>query len=270
MSSVIFSLKSSAIAVAIASGALSTPLPPDIDSSGIPSVASGSSDVSFSDFVDELQGSDSSKSVVAPQGEIAAGIDVSSHQHMEGPVNWDDVKSGYNDFAFIKSTEGVTYKNPHNSKDVSKALSAGLTVGEYHYARPDLNDAKSEANHFLSNMSSKTTLPPVLDIEESNLEPGELVEWIDEWVTTVENSTGQQVMIYTYPNFWREKTGNSTKFSSNPLWIADYNGKSAPSSPLPGGWDDWAFWQYTDKGSSEGVAGDVDLNIFNGKISSGD
>lgn len=275
--SALLTLKSAAVATAIITSTTSgvVDAPDNGVSSNSQSSSSYSNDdgpkMSFTDLEDVIRGNndDSSKTVEAGDG-VTAGIDVASHQHVKGDIDWSTV-SAINDFTFVKATEGTSYINPKNDSDVSSALNLGMKVGEYHYAKPDSNDAKSEAEFFLDNLSDDTELPPVLDIEESSLEPSALVDWISEWVSTVEDATGKKVMIYTYPAFWRTQAGNTTKFAdTNPLWIADYNGKSAPSYPLPGGWSDWAFWQYTGQGTADGITDDVDLNVFNGSIMDGE
>ena len=47
------------------------------------------------------------------------------------------------------------------------------------------------------------------------------------------------------------------------LWLASYNGKTSPGE-LPGGWDDWTFWQYTSEGNIPGSLKGIDMNLFNG------
>ncbi len=84
------------------------------------------------------------------------------------------------------------------------------------------------------------------------------------WLSTITALTGRTPIIYTYPYFWRSAMGNNTGFTRYPLWIADYNGGSAPQTPLIGNWSSWAFWQYTDRGSIPGVSTGVDISKFSG------
>ena len=79
----------------------------------------------------------------------------------------------------------------------------------------------------------------------------------------IKELTNRNSIIYTYPTFWRQNMNNTTKFSDLPLWIADYNGKATPSS-LPGGWNDWTFWQYSSEETINGSEKPLDANIFNG------
>lgn len=189
------------------------------------------------------------------------GIDVSSHQWAEAPVSWSTVESS---FTFVKATEGTGYVNPYLYFDSISARANGHIVGSYHYARPSTSSGEDQANYYLDYLDTlpHKTLTPVLDIEvDEGLTAAELEAWIDDFVTTVQNRAGVDPIIYTYPNFWREAVGDSTEFSDLPLWIAHY-GVNFPD--VPGGWDDWDFWQSTNEGSTSGITGLVDHNVFKG------
>jgi hypothetical protein len=72
-------------------------------------------------------------------------------------------------------------------------------------------------------------------------------------------------MVYTYPYFVATALGGTSAFASYPLWIADYNGSSAPSTPLPGGWLSWTTWQYTSNAGQPGIpTGSSDMSQLNG------
>ncbi|WP_164860685.1 GH25 family lysozyme [Rhodococcus sp. X156] len=198
-----------------------------------------------------------------------SGPDVSSHQHPNGAsVDWAKVKNNGREFAFVKSTEGVGYTNPYFTKDWAAIKANGMVRGTYHYARPDRvpGSAAAQARYMVSvagTMQGAGELAPVLDLEDSGgLTPPELVAWARTWLETITSLTGRTPIIYTYPYFWRSAMANSTAFTKYPLWIADYNGASAPKTPLPGGWTSWTFWQYTDRGTIPGVSTGVDISHF--------
>lgn len=204
---------------------------------------------------------------------VLAGVDVASHQHVRSPMDISRVMNDGQDFAFVKATEGTHYINPHFRPDVIDFIKESAPVGFYHYAQPtaDPEDAREQAQFFINvtglNIGVKA-LPPVLDIEEDNgLTPSQLIAWTHAFVDEVKEATGRDVMIYTYPNFWLNKMGNTTEFSHLPLWIAHYNNQGQPGS-LPGGWESWDFWQYTSKGQLDGVEGNIDLNVFSGSSKS--
>lgn len=219
------------------------------------------------------------------------GIDVASHQHAVAPINWpvvaetEDLDEGRENtsswaispgadkaevspsFAFIKATEGTGYVSPTFADDIADAAETDLLISTYHYARPRTGeqDAARQARHYAEHLDKidGPTLPPVLDIEVSDgLSPDQLVEWTREFIDTLEELTGRETMIYTYPSFWVSHMGNSDEFSDQPLWIADYSAVGTPR--VPDGWDTWTFWQDSDNANFPGVAGPVDRNVFNG------
>ena len=78
----------------------------------------------------------------------------------------------------------------------------------------------------------------------------------------VQAATGRVPIIYTGKYFWNDNVG-SGDFAGNPLWLAAY---VSPCPSTPGAWGGWSMWQYNDNGSIPGIAGNVDVDIFNGTI----
>ena len=198
------------------------------------------------------------------------GIDISSHQHNSRSIDIPTAIDGGQEFVFVKATEGTDYVNPHFRSDVIKAMDKDVPVGFYHYAKPSnsLQDAKKQAQAFVKKTGidrGVKSLPPVLDIEEDNGVDNakDLIAWTQQFVNEVKTLTGQEVMIYTYPSFWKNEMGNTSAFNNLPLWIADYNNSTQPGS-LIGGWDDWTFWQYSSDGLIDGYHKNIDVNLFNG------
>ncbi|GHH77904.1 hydrolase [Streptomyces sulfonofaciens] len=195
-----------------------------------------------------------------------AGIDVS---HYQGSINWSSVKAAGIEFAWIKATEGTTYKDPTFNTNYLNAYNAGVIRGAYHFARPDVSDGASQANYFASSGGAwsrdNLTLPGVLDIEGScyGLSQASMRSWISAFYTTYKNRTGRDIVIYTSPSWWNSCTGSWNGMAAlTPLWVAHWTTASSPS--LPGGFGAWTVWQYTDAGAVGGVSGAVDRDRFNG------
>jgi GH25 family lysozyme M1 (1,4-beta-N-acetylmuramidase) len=202
------------------------------------------------------------------------GVDISHHQ---GLVDWRAIYGAGNRFAFIKATEGNGFVDRQFTRNYNGARQAGLFVGNYHYLSHHIN-ATQQAHHFLNITRDKNgvgNLAPVLDIEvdptgDRNARvcrhsPNYLIAHIQEWIRVVERETGRNVILYSYPSFWRENLRNTTAWSrSNPLWIAHYG---VPAPRIYGGWGTWSFWQFTSTGRVPGVAGRCDRNKWNGTLS---
>ncbi|MFL6134078.1 MAG: glycoside hydrolase family 25 protein [Nocardioidaceae bacterium] len=193
----------------------------------------------------------------------ADGVDVS---HWQGTIAWSKVDNAGIQFAFMKATEGATYTDPMLARNWAATQQVGIYRGAYHFARPSVGSAGTQARYFVSKVGSfkkPGVLPPVLDLEVTGgLGPASLRTWVSNWLTTVENLTGRRPILYFSPSFWETRLGNSTAFTRYPLWIAHYTTASAPR--VPGGWSTWTFWQRTNSGRVSGIPGDVDMNRFNG------
>lgn len=195
---------------------------------------------------------------------VPRGIDVASHQHTQGDIDWSAVASSGQKYVFVKATEGTNYVNPYYEADVRRAAEAGLYVGAYHYAKPT-QSALAQAAAFALQISKLPTpsLPPVLDIEVNDgVNVVGMQNWTRTFITEVKRLTGRDVMIYTYRYFWEAQMGNTQEFNHLPLWMAAY--QANPPTVIPGGWSYMTFWQNSSTGNIPGILGNVDTNLFNG------
>jgi GH25 family lysozyme M1 (1,4-beta-N-acetylmuramidase) len=195
-----------------------------------------------------------------------AGIDVS---HYQGTINWASVKAAGIQFAWIKATEGTSYKDPNFNANYLHAYNNNVIRGAYHFARPDVSSGASQATYFANNGGAwsrdNLTLPGVLDIEGGcyGKTHAGMQSWILDFYQTYKAKTGRDVVIYTSPSWWNTCTGGWTGMSSrSPLWVAHWTTAASPS--IPNGFPTWTVWQYTDSGSVSGVPGAVDRDRFNG------
>jgi lysozyme len=95
------------------------------------------------------------------------------------------------------------------------------------------------------------------------LGPAQVWAWVQAFVAEVKALTGKPCLMYTGYYFWRDQVGNPSTNLGCPLWIASYT-----SSPgVPSAWAGWTFWQYNDNGQLPGIAGNVDVDYFQGSES---
>ena len=94
------------------------------------------------------------------------GLDVS---HWQGTINWTTVKNQGAQFAYIKATEGTSYRDPKFSANYTNAYYAGLVRGAYHFAQPASSSGAAQADYFAAHgggwSRDNQTLPGMLDIE---------------------------------------------------------------------------------------------------------
>jgi GH25 family lysozyme M1 (1,4-beta-N-acetylmuramidase) len=193
------------------------------------------------------------------------GVDVSSHQPT---FDWPRAAAEGISFAYVKATEGTTYRNPRFASQYNGSYRAGMIRGSYHYARPDRSGGAAQAEFFVAHGGGWSrdgrTLPGALDLENTvgldfcyGKAPGDMRAWIRDFVTRYHRLTGRWAVIYTRPNWWDRCTGRDTGIAANsPLWLAHPG--SAPG-PMPAGWRTYSFWQ-------RGLWKGVDLNTWNGSV----
>jgi lysozyme len=199
---------------------------------------------------------------------MKAGIDVSE---FNGAIDWPKVKETGIECAWIRSSLGVDYTDPLFLYNARSANLAGISVGLYHFASINnknvVADATAEAVFFLSQLSAVDwSLPPALDVEENKagLSPAQILQWIELFRNTVETIYPlQKVALYSYLSFLNRHLPLGVDM---PLWLALYNNDAEPV--LPQGWNlqtasatrKLIAWQWTNKGTVDGIKGDVDLN----------
>ena len=204
--------------------------------------------------------------VAQPLGAVP-GIDVS---HWQGAIDWAQVAAAGKRFAIAKATDGQGYVDPTYATNKAAAELNGIAFGAYHFARPDrtANDAVLEADHFVDNADlGPGNLIPVLDIEknEDNMSQAKITAWILAWLDRVTARLGVRPMVYTSPNGWLVRTGDTTAVAAagyTVLWVAHW-GVSSPTVPAQD-WNGngWTFWQYSSTGSVAGIQGNVDLDWY--------
>ena len=198
---------------------------------------------------------------------VMVGIDVSEHQQYP---DWDKVAEDGIDFAMIRvgyrgSSEGMLYKDPIFRYNLVKAHNAGLKIGVYFFSQATCRaEAVAEAYYVLSILEEhrdKITMPVVFDWEETGSETsrtkgmnGKTVTECAKYFTDIIREGGYQPGVYfnrhmgyylydlaQLPDviFWFAGTGDYSDF-----------------------YYEHTIWQYTFNGKVDGVAGDVDINLY--------
>jgi GH25 family lysozyme M1 (1,4-beta-N-acetylmuramidase) len=206
--------------------------------------------------------------VMTPDVTQTPGLDVSGYQ---GNVDWSSVAANGAKFAYVKATEGTDYINPYFAQQYDGSYDAGLIRGSYHFAHPDESTGAAQADYFIAHgggwSGDGRTLPGALDIEWNpsgdacyGLSTSAMVSWVLSFSNEYHAKEGVWPVIYTATSWWSECTGNLGDFSStNPLWLANYNGSAGT---MPYAWGFQTFWQFADSGTFPG-----DQDYFNGALS---
>lgn len=214
------------------------------------------------------------------------GVDVSDYQG--GGINWPAAKSSNSvAFAWAKATEGLTVNDADFGINETNAKAAGVLIGAYHFAHPELHlgpaGADQEASHFWGVAARYVTngnacLMPMLDVESdlSGASPAytqkTLSLWVNRWCSDVVNagaSNGVAVkpVIYTYTSYASEWLDSTV--TNWPLWMASWPSEPNPQTGAPASlapWSGWAVWQYSDSNTVAGPVHGWDADVFNGTL----
>ncbi|PHU39327.1 glycoside hydrolase family 25 [Pseudobutyrivibrio ruminis] len=190
------------------------------------------------------------------------GVDVSAYQ---GQVDWDTLSSQDIDFAYIKATEGSTFKDSCFEYNWKEAGETDLRIGAYHFFSFESSGEKQAANFIDSVDVIPMMLPPVIDVEyygkyqnEDDIDVVEIRAELRNMINILKEESGVNPVLYV-----SEETYNTIvaqEFSDCDIWYRSVYGKID-------GELDWTFWQYSNRHRLNGYEGEepfIDMNVFYG------
>lgn len=192
------------------------------------------------------------------------GVDVSKWQ---GNVDWDKVKAAGYEFAFFRLgyrgyQEGGLFVDDTFYQNIENASKAGLDLGVYFFSQAISEEEAMEEAYFVLNEleNLEIQLPIVYDPEfvyeddsrTKDLSGEQITKNVKAFCEIIENA-GYESMIYA-SMYWEAEILDMGELKDYTFWYADYADK--PQTPY-----DFAYWQYSDTGSVDGIDGNVDLNI---------
>ncbi len=182
------------------------------------------------------------------------GVDISSHN---GMINFKAAAADGVSFAFLKASEGDTYRDTNFELYYSQASEAGIKLGAYHYFRFDV-EGVPQALNFLNAVKGKDLdLGLAIDVEEHGNATGVAHATIAERLTTMIeylNLRGYRVILYSNRDGYYDYI--EPDFKGLPLWICSFS-----NPPIAA---EWTFWQFNHRGRVKGISGDVDMNTYCG------
>ncbi len=190
---------------------------------------------------------------------MSKGIDVSRHQ---GAVDWKKVKAAGIEFAVIRAGYGM-YANQADTEfaaNMQGAKSAGVPVGVYWYSYAVTEaEAKREAETCLKIIEpyrGQIALPVFFDQE---YEPGIKAQTKETrtklclaFLEAVRQAGYRPGLYCSYD--WYQNWVDSSRLSAYPVWIAQYASRCSYAG------QNLVAWQYTGKGTVNGVTSLVDLD----------
>lgn len=185
------------------------------------------------------------------------GIDISHYQHA---IDWSKVKTEGLSFVYMKATEGTDGVDDTFAANWAGAQSAGLRRGAYHFYNFCKSGTAQGAQFVRTVPADPSAMPPTVDLEESGdckTMPAKAAfrKSFANFVATVQSAYGRLPVIYVNAKIYAKYfDGENDPYK---IWIADIR----HATPVVAG---WTMWQYGWHGAVAGIAGDVDLDVFNG------
>jgi GH25 family lysozyme M1 (1,4-beta-N-acetylmuramidase) len=197
-------------------------------------------------------------------GNGVMGIDVSK---WNGNIDWNKVKNAGVNYVIIRvgyrgSSQGALIDDSRFAANIKGATAAGLKVGVYFFSQAvDEVEAVYEASMVLDRISGyKISLPVFIDVEASggrgdSIDKATRTAVCKAFCATIA-SKGYTAGVYSNKT-WLTSKIDVSQLSGYKIWLAQY----ATEVDYSGRYD---MWQYTAKGTINGISGNVDLNLYYG------
>lgn len=199
------------------------------------------------------------RSVPSHPNATRKGIDVSEWQ---GDIDWAKVKASGIDFAILRCGFGMDQTNQDDAyflKNAKECERLGIPYGVYIYSyATNTSRASSEADHVLRLLKGRDLAYPVyFDMEDSStLKYKSSFGAIATTFCNKISAAGYPVGVYANLNWWNNYLTDSC-FDKWHKWVAQYYNTCQYEGT-------YAMWQYTSKGSVNGIKGSVDMNYLIG------
>jgi lysozyme len=197
---------------------------------------------------------------------VMKGVDVSYYQ---GDIDWKAVRADGVEFAFIRCgyrgySEGAVNEDEKFAANIKGALEAGIKVGVYFFSQAvTVQEAQEEAQFTLKQIAGyDVTLPVVFDWERidsadeartNDLASETLTACALKFCQTVK-AAGYEPGVYFYTNtgYYGYELAQLTDYV---FWLSE-----------PGDSPDFYYahsiWQYSFKGTVDGISGSTDLDMY--------
>lgn len=197
---------------------------------------------------------------------VRYGVDVSKYQ---GKIDWQRVKESGIDFAIVRigyrgyGSAGNLKADDYYARNIEEARKTGIDVGVYFFSQAiNEEEAAEEADFVIGLLEGyELQLPVVYDPELIRDDEARTDEVTGEQFTanTIAfceriKAAGYQPMIYSNM-VWESELFDLKQLQDYPIWYADY--EPIPQTPY-----NFVMWQYTEKGTVEGINGIVDRNVW--------
>ena len=185
------------------------------------------------------------------------GIDVSYHQ---GMIDWKKVKASGIDFVIIRAGYGKNTMDEKFIENIVGATTAGIkNIGIYWFiyasgiadARLNAEKCQEIIRLHKEHINLKIWADWEYDSDKRNPQTKVGRTAIVKTFLHAMEEKGYDVGVYANPDYLENKFEDLSEY---PLWLAKYSSDKGEYTPY--------IWQYSSKGSVQGINGNVDMNIL--------
>lgn len=200
------------------------------------------------------------------------GIDVSKYQ---GDIDWEKAKAAGVEFAFIRvgyrgyGAGGNFGADTYYDQNMQGAIAAGIPVGVYFFSQATTQEeAIEEANYILERIGNyKISMPLVMDFEYASASGGQTGRLYDAKLSKQDatnvclafcdtiKASGYTPMVYANLTMLQKGLYADQIQANYDIWLANYTNETSYTGL-------YSFWQYTSKGTVNGIKGSVDCNFW--------
>lgn len=185
------------------------------------------------------------------------GIDVSRWQ---AEIDWDKVKASGIQFAIIKAggSDKGFYTDHYFERNYTEAKRVGIPVGAYYFVGKgcvSAIDGKADAERFLKIVEGKQfEMPLYMDNEAQPASAKAGITEATKAFCQVLEDNGYFAGVYGSAVSGFKERMDDSQLQSYTHWIAQYATKCTYNGVI-------GIWQYSSKGSVDGIKGNVDMDI---------
>lgn len=155
--------------------------------------------------------------------------------------NGEDFDISCEDFVIAKATEGRSYIDSLFYHNIETALILKKCIGAYHYARPENNNPKVEAEHFAS-VVKQYVGKCLFALDWEGVALSYPIDWAVEWLKEVEVITGVKPLLYCSASYVPKC--KKVAENGNGIWVAKWSETAPIVKPT---FSVMAIWQYTNR-----------------------
>ncbi|MEE3392101.1 MAG: GH25 family lysozyme [Lachnospiraceae bacterium] len=198
---------------------------------------------------------------------IINGIDVSKYQK---DIDWTKAKAAGVEYAFIRignrfSGSGAIAIDSYYEQNMKNAALAGVRTGVYFFSQAvSVAEAEEEAQFCIDHLQGYTVnMPVAIDFESVNgggrmfnaaLGREGYTEMVSAFCDKIA-SAGYTPCVYANMSDLTVTLNGAELEQKYKIWLANYTSQSKYAGS-------YSYWQYTSKGSVDGITGNVDCNFF--------